>query len=109
MLNKADKELLQAISDMMDIKLDERLSGMATRDYFAEKLHELKNDVLEEIDIVQEKSNQNYDKLKEQMNSVISTINMIKVESSTINILVKSVSDLRCEVSTLKSRMDRVS
>ena len=52
-------------ADVIDIR-----SKMVTKDYLDERLHELENNVLVEVDRVQEKSNAHYAELKEEVRKV---------------------------------------
>lgn len=112
----SNEELLLAISEMMDAKLqtvNDRLDTMVTRNYFVDqlncRLNETENTVLGEVDRVQIKSNNHYNDIAGQLKLVNSTINAIKIENSTVNILLKTVSDMQNEIEALKERLDRVS
>ena len=52
-------------ADVIDIR-----STMVTKDYLDERLHELENNVLVEVDRVQEKSNAHYAEFKEEVRKV---------------------------------------
>lgn len=58
-----EQELLNAISKIMDSKLQELKANMATKD----DLREVENGILSEVDRVQEKSNAHYSELKNEI------------------------------------------
>lgn len=108
----SDEELLVSLSEMFDIKLqaiNDRLDNMVTQNNFAEQLDnrvtDAENIILEELDRVQIKSNDHYNDIAGQLKLVNGTINAIKIENSTVNILLKAVSDLQNEVEILKKKV----
>lgn len=62
-----DKELLQAISDMIDQKLEpvyKRLNNIENNMVTKDDLVKSENMILSELDIIQEKTNQKFQNLK---------------------------------------------
>ena len=114
----SEEQLLQAISDMMDKKLDARLCEMPTKaeldarlcemptkKEMADSLYRLENNLLEELDFVQEKANRHFERLENRMVSLESAVNAIRIESSTINLLAEKYSDLETRVKGLEQKI----
>ncbi len=129
-MQMSDQELLQAISTMMDEKMDARfgqvnarfeqvdehfgqlearfaqmdarLDNMVTKDYLDERLYALENDLLREIDTVQEKANAHFDRVERRIGRLETTVNTMKLECDTIPILVKGVANLQDRVEALE-------
>ena len=96
----SEEQFLQAISDMMDKKLDTRLCEMPTKaeldarlcemptkaeldarlcemptkKEMADSLYRLENNLLEELDFVQEKANRHFERLENRMVSLESAV-----------------------------------
>lgn len=122
-MQMSDQELLQAISTMMDEKMDARfgqvdehfgqldarfaqmdarLDNMVTKDYLDERLYALENDLLREIDTVQEKANAHFARVERRIDRLETTVNTMKLECDTIPILVKGIANLQDRVEALE-------
>ena len=86
-------------------ELDARLSKMPTKKEMADSLYRLENNLLEELDIVQEKANRRFERLENRMVSLESAVNAIRIESSTINLLAEKYSDLETRVEGLEQKI----
>lgn len=108
-----DHELLQAISNMLDSrfegleagfnKIDNRFEEMEER--FNKRLRSTENSILQQLDIVQEKSNNNYHMLDDKLEGLRVIVNGIKVDHDTVNLLSENVSNLHYEIYKLKIKL----
>ena len=99
-------ELDARLSEMpTKAELDARLSEMPTNKVLENSLRNLEISLLEELDIVQEKANNHFEKLERRMDSLELTVNMIKVEYSSINLLVRKYTELDARVTGLEQKI----
>lgn len=96
-----NEQLLQAISDMMDSKLQ----NFATKDTLDAKLTETENNILTELDRVQVKTNEHFERVEKRLDNIELTMRSIKLENSTVNLLVETVSDLKDKVDQLEQKI----
>lgn len=126
-IRMVDRELLQAISNMLDSrfggletrfnKLDSRFGGLETRfnkidsrfeemeERFNKRLRSTENSILQQLDIVQEKSNNNYHMLEDKLEGLRVIVNGIKIDHDTVNLLSENVSNLHYEIHKLKIKL----
>ena len=112
-IRMVDRELLQAISNMLDSrfggletrfnKIDSRFEEMEER--FNKRLRSTENSILQQLDIVQEKSNNNYHMLEDKLEGLRVIVNGIKIDHDTVNLLSENVSNLHYEIHKLKIKL----
>lgn len=93
-----EKELLNAISDMMDAKFDEFKMNLATKDDIAciwkvisklptkADLREVENNVLTEVDRVQEIGTRHYHEVKREMSQLRAEVRSYQIGSLKLRV-----------------------
>jgi archaellum component FlaC len=84
-------------------KIDSRFGGLETR--FNKRLRSTENSILQQLDIVQEKSNNNYHMLEDKLEGLRVIVNGIKIDHDTVNLLSENVSNLHYEIHKLKIKL----
>lgn len=88
--------------DLKGTAKKEDLTGMATKN----DLDYLESSLLSEIDLVQEKANTHFTKIEKRLGILESTVNTIKIESSTVSLLLKKVTIMEDELKTVKKHLN---
>ena len=84
-------------------KIDSRFEEMEER--FNKRLRSTENSILQQLDIVQEKSNNNYHMLEDKLEGLRVIVNGIKIDHDTVNLLSENVSNLHYEIHKLKIKL----
>lgn len=91
-------------------KLDFILANMATKDDIAnmatkDDLASMESDLLTEIDRVQEKANNHFDRLERRMDQFENTLNIIKVEFDTIKLWNQGMINLQNRMAIVEAKI----
>lgn len=82
-------------------KLDFILANMVTKDDLAS----MESDLLTEIDWVQEKANNHFDRLERRMDQFENTLNIIKVEFDTIKLWNQGMINLQNRMAIVEAKI----
>jgi uncharacterized protein involved in exopolysaccharide biosynthesis len=92
-----NEELLQSISEMMDKKLQ----NFVTKD----DLRELENNILEEVDTVQEKTNHHFKRAEKRLDNIEAEVHASKLQNDTLNLLLRRIDLMQDEINELKKKV----
>lgn len=106
MAAKADLEGMATKADLEGMATKADLEGMATRDDLDNildvRLRELENNILEELDLVQEKSNEHFESVEKRLDVLEEDVRSLKQQRGNVSVLFQAVADLQGRVSDLE-------
>ena len=101
-----NEELLQAISEMMDKKLQHFATKGDLKDFVTkDDLRKPENNILEEVDTVQEKANDHFKRIEKRLDNIENEVHASKLQNDTLNLLLRRIDLMQDEINELKKKV----